>query len=443
MNDRFDLNDALIRVALSPATLTVAEDLAVEALADAIRGRIDDRPSRRSWWSSLELIGAPGLRPGLGRQALFVLLVLAITVALLVAVVGTRRPPIELGDGSQFHGGATRTGQMIGPGPVAPPTQLWTLQLDGGLQNTMPALGEGRLFVADGRGNIGVHDLTTGAAGWGRSLALPATSPAVADGILVIGAGDGLYGIDETSGAIRWSIASEREVSSAPAVVAGVAYAGFPEGTVVAVDVRTGAVLWRAPVGGSISRAVAVATGIVYAGDDTGQLHALDAADGRVMWSKDIGAGALSTPAVSDGMVVAGTGLGDGQAKHQVVALDAQTGDPRWTFPAPQGGELVIGGARGDVVYAVGLDGWVYAVRDGVSFWQFDTGGPIGSVGTIYGGLLYISSSIGHIVALDIEGGTRVWSVSVDGDPGPVVVADGRMYLGTALGQLVAFGPAP
>ncbi len=436
MNARFDLTDELIRRALTPP-----EDDAMAGLAQAIRSDVDLTPQRRHIWAPLRTFAGPFGPPRTLRLAL-ILLVAALAIALMLALAGSRRPALQLGDGSMFHGGPARTGEMVGPGPAAAPTQLWAVDLPGPLANSMPALKDGHLFVADGRGNVGVYDPGTGSGGWTRSLPHPATSPAAADGVLIVGAGDGLYGVDETSGGITWMIRSDGPVTSHPAIVEHVAYAGFPDASVVAVDVKTGSVRWRRTIDGPITKALAVADGLVFAGDDAGQVAALDATDGTVRWSRSLGGGTLSSPAVSGGAVRISTGLGPEATDHRLYALDVRSGDILWSFEAPTKATLYVGAASsGGVTFAVSEDGHVYAVKDGGGLaWSFDTGGPVGSVGTISSGLLYVSSSAGRIFALDLLTGRDAWSVPVKGDPGPVIVADGRMYVGTSLGQLTAFG---
>lgn len=436
MSGQVHLTDALLRAALTPA------DDDVTGLASGIRSAIADTPQRRPWWTPFRPLIGP-VAPRWVRFAVTMLVVGALLAGLLLVVVGSRRPSVLPGDGSMFHGSPARTGVVAGAGPIAPPELLWNAPLPGPLANESPALQGGRLFVADGQGHVGEYDTGTGANEWSLPLARPATSPASADGVLVVAAGDGVHGIDEQTHDARWEIPSTEAVRSPVAVVSGVAIVGLPDGSVVAADVQSGATRWRTAIGGHFTRALAVADGVVFAGDDEGTLTALDGADGHVIWSRQLGDGALSSTAVSGGVVFAATGLDHGGADHVLHAVDRETGTDVWTFEAPTGATLYVGGVHAGVVYAVSLDGFVYAIADGEERWRFDTGAAIGSVATISGDLIYVSSSQGRIYALDLASGASRWDVPVDGDPGPVVVSDGRLYVGTTLGRLYAFAESP
>jgi eukaryotic-like serine/threonine-protein kinase len=299
------------------------------------------------------------------------------------------------------------------------------------------------LYVADGRGNVGVYDAGTGAAGWARPLPKPAASPAIADGILVVGAGDGLYGLDAASGTTVWKLATQAPVLSAPAIVDGTVYAGLPDGTLVALDLRSGVTRFQTiPLGGPIERAPAVAEGSVFAGADGGTFASFDSASGALRWTRALGGGQVSTPAARDGIVYVTSGLDHPEMQHVLFALDAATGNIRWTFGAPGGEALYVGAVGPDLVYGVSLDGHVYALRAGTQAWEVDGGASIGSVATLSQGALYVCASDGTILAVDATSSAILWTVAVDGGPGPAIVADRRLWVGTDLGVLAAFGAA-
>jgi outer membrane protein assembly factor BamB len=306
----------------------------------------------------------------------------------------------------------------------------------------MPAFTDGHLYVADGQGNVAVFDAATGVPGWTRKLPKPAGSPAYSDGMLVVGAGDGIYALDPVSGAPRWKLATRDPVESSPAIDHGTVYVGLPDGSLAAIDLKSGSLRWQTPIGGAIKRAPAVGDGLVFAGGDGGTFAAVSAGNGGVVWQKTLGPGQVSTPAVRDGVVYVASGLDERAAPHTLSAFRAGDGVAQWAFAAPSGDALYVGSVGPELVYIVGLDGNVYAVRGGVVRWRHDAGAPIGSVATLSEGILYVSVSDGTIEALDADSGEDRWSVRVRGDPGPVIVDHGSLYVGTALGQLAAFSEA-
>lgn len=434
MTDRMRLTDDLIRVALTPPA--DGADIGLDA---AIRVAVDQTAQRRYWWTALSRWFGP-LGPSRELRAAGALAALIALLLGVAIIVGTRQPT-RLGDGSMFHGGPGRTGEMVGPGPVSGGSILWSVPITGPLINTMPALDGERLFVADGRGNVGVYLTATGATGWSQTLPRPATSPAIADGVLVIGAGDGVHALDAGTGAERWYVETENPVASAPAIVASQVFVGLPDGTMTAIDLRSGVVRWRTPVSGPISRAASFGNGLTFAGGEGGAFAAVRVADGSLVWRVSLGAGDLASSAFRDGVVYTASGV-DSSAAHVLFALDAATGTERWHFASPGGGSLFVGAVGPDLMYAVGLDGIVYALRDGAVIWSFDAAAPIGSVASLTGGLLYVSISDGRIAALDASTGARRWEVSVAGDPGPTIAAQGRLYVGTSVGILAAIAEA-
>jgi outer membrane protein assembly factor BamB len=431
---RLALTDELIRRSLTPP-----EDGASAGLGALIRDAIEEVPQRRPWWTWLRPIMGPfGPSPALRAIAIIALLAL---LALAMFIVGSRQPVPTLGDGSMFHGGAARTGEMLGPGPAEPPAVLWEITLDGPLANTMPALAQGNLFVGDGRGHVTIVDTATGSRGWTRELPRPVTSPAIGGDIVVVSAGDGVYGLDPSSGMILWRLATDAAVESSAAIVGSTGYVGLPSGDLVAIDLRTGTVTWRASIGGRVTRAPGVADGLAFVGGEGGRVATVDVETGTVRWRGALGEGQVSTPGIRDGVVYVASGLDRTDVPHAFHALAAADGHELWRFTPPSGKALSVGAVGPGHVYAVSLDGSVYALRtDGTVAWAQDIGSPIGSVATLSHGILYVSASDGTIAALDEATGDVIWTTSVRGDPGPALVSDGELYVGTALGRLLALG---
>jgi outer membrane protein assembly factor BamB len=437
MSNGLRLSDDLIRIALTPP-----DDDAMAGLGQEIRELVTETRPRRYWWTPLRpILGPFGPPPALRVAALLV--TLAALIALLAfAIAGSPRPSL-LGDGTMFHGGAARTGEMAGPGPARGAEVAWTAPLGGPLSNGMPALAGDHLYVADGQGNVAVFDAATGAPGWTKKLPKPACSPAYSMGILVIGAGDGVYALEAVSGATRWHLPTGYPVASSPAVDQGNVYIGLPDGSLAAIDLQSGSVRWRTTIGGAVKRAPAVGDGLVFVGGDGGSFAAVRATDGAVVWRQPLGPGQVSTPAVRDGVVYVASGLDETAAPHMLSAFRASDGAPQWMFGAPSGAALYVAAIGPDLAYAVGLDGSINALSDGVVRWSHQTSGAIGSVATLSQGVLYVSVSDGTIKALDAGTGQLRWSVRVKGGPGPVIVDRGRLYVGTDLGQLVAFSETP
>jgi len=146
-----------------------------------------------------------------------------------------------------------------------------------------------------------------------------------------------------------WTYHAQRWITSQPTVADGLVYAGSWSGRVVALDVRNGSVRWSAQLGSSpdqfygqtrgVTSSVVVANGVAYADSGSCRAGAFDARTGRVLWERTICSTArnddtYASPAVGDGLALFAIDmLGDRPTdRGHIVALDARTGDVRWTL---------------------------------------------------------------------------------------------------------------
>jgi alcohol dehydrogenase (cytochrome c) len=145
----------------------------------------------------------------------------------------------------------------------------------------------------------------------------------------------------------------EAPIESSAVVVGGVLYITEPPSTVTALDARLGTKIWswspRLPerlytIGVHRSnRGVAVLGDTVYVGTLDAHLVALDAATGEVRWSTHVddnghGYAMTGAPRVLNGKVVVGISGGDVDIRGYIDAYDAKTGKRLWrthTIPAP------------------------------------------------------------------------------------------------------------
>ena len=94
----------------------------------------------------------------------------------------------------------------------------------------------------------------------------------------------------------------------------------------------------------------------VYVGSDDDKVYALDAATGQLRWSYTTGDEVVSGPAVAGGTVYVGSD------DDKVYALNAATGHLRWSYTT--GGVVVSGPAvAGGTVYVGSDDHKVYALN--------------------------------------------------------------------------------
>jgi serine/threonine-protein kinase len=219
-------------------------------------------------------------------------------------------------------------------------TERWAARRIGGIKSWETADKVVHTYIDD-QGNVKALDVATGTKKWdleGRY----AQELWTADGmVLTSGSTDsaGIYALDAATGTQRWQF----PVSSTWAVEVGGGAAYFV-GTldlkvaVQALDARTGKRKWSAPpeannLGGSSLRA---ARGALYVNGST-LTHALNASTGRTKWSIDTADHDNLVMEVGAGVVY----VGETTADPHVQALDAATGNRRWTS-AVAGSDLLI-----------------------------------------------------------------------------------------------------
>jgi outer membrane protein assembly factor BamB len=226
--------------------------------------------------------------------------------------------------------------------------------------------------------------------------------------------GEQALGVDNADDLhVAWSVDKDPAAFGASPVVAnGVVYIGSLSNTnsahLYAFDAQTGAQRWRVGTG-QISNAVAVVDGTVYASEDDGQVHTYDASTGAPGWTSSYEWGQNVT--VAGGAVY-------GTFGSAVIAIDAATGQRRWTY-GPMGDDQDsydhTSTAYADgVVYALGfqrlhaLDAATGALR-----WSVAPGGRIGGPSVVDGRVYYGAYLSPALVAVDATTGAPHWSHTI------------------------------
>ncbi len=184
------------------------------------------------------------------------------------------------------------------------------------------------------------------------------------------------------------------------------------------------------------------AHGLVYAGDDGGTLHALDVKSGRERWTFRAGA------AIRSRALVVGNDLFLSADDGLVRRLDARSGKLRWEarvestvvrYPLDDpktiwdrfGADPVLGGG---LLYVGTHDGRLVALDpgDGKRRWQFESGGAVLAAPLVAGGRACFGSLDGNVYAVDAVTGALEWKFDTKA---PVVstpaLAGDRVIVGT------------
>jgi outer membrane protein assembly factor BamB/predicted phosphodiesterase len=244
----------------------------------------------------------------------------------------------------------------------------------------------------------------------------------------------GVVALDLASGAVRWRVRTQKPVRGGLAYVSGVLVTTQIDGLVLALDASTGREVWRrelsrgfAPQAGAVFSPPAVDGTTLIVGHQR-KLAALDAATGNVRWTADpVPSGVNSQSAAA---VAVGSGIAVGSFHRElegIIAFDAKTGLRIWSHAGEDA--VAVNAApviSGQKVFVVSGATDVTALDvAGTVLWHTKleaTGFSWGnaSVGTPALGkdLLIVPTMYGHLVALDAASGRERWRYNAE--PGPL-----------------------
>ncbi|BDG06517.1 outer membrane protein assembly factor BamB family protein [Anaeromyxobacter oryzae] len=324
--------------------------------------------------------------------------------------------------------------------PIAPIQPLEAAPLEAGGAVVDPATG----IVVFGTRDGWLHALRKdGTVAWElRGNGAFNGPPAIEGDTVYAGASDGrLYAIAIATGKERWRYEAKEELATRPAIVEGTVFVMSLQDTLFAVDARTGAWKWhhrREPRAGFSIRGAAgaaVRAGVAYAGYSDGWVAAVDASNGRVIWEKPVAP-------QGDYLDVDGLQVEDGRVfvaaySGAVLALDAKTGDTVWTFRTPGAARVAV---RGGLVVAVTVSSVVGLARDnGARLWATPLHGAPTAPPLFAGSWIVVPAGTGGLRFLEPASGRtlRVFDPGSGVSSAPGVLGS-RMYVLSNAGGLFA-----
>ncbi|MBK3646626.1 PQQ-binding-like beta-propeller repeat protein [Streptomyces sp. MBT33] len=362
-----------------------------------------------------------------------------------VRAAAVKAPPPEAAlaaSWSKARPGVNGTDPAVGPAvpaPALPETAAgwrpWRFRMSNDVWGT-PAVSGDLVYVT----SFEVHALDVATGRRRFKTRDVAWSMAVADGRIHASDGPTLFALDCREGADLWRLSTDAWVYSLNAD-RGTVVTGTRGGGVQAWEASNGQKLWEltgaqtdfeSPEAGP-----AVHEGTVYVWQDA-RLRALDARTGDERWSYPIG-----DAASCGGVPVRVTHAPDGyvyvSAGTRVLALDIANGHVKWHFEAPAvflsppafaPGPAVTGGG----IYLADYLGTVYALdaADGRDRWRIATESrsSIDPV-LVAAGHVHVGSGKG-LYTLDAVTGTPKWRFQAGGDiVGAPAVAEGRIHFGS------------
>jgi outer membrane protein assembly factor BamB len=267
---------------------------------------------------------------------------------------------------------------------------------------------------------------------------------------LYVASADGrLTALNRITGEVRWTSDLHEELTTTPTISGTRIYVMSSEESVTAVEAETGKSVWkfhRDPPAGFTIRGNArprVSHGSVFAGFADGSIVALGTADGVAKWVRSVsGTGEyldvddLQAPEDDERVYAASTRAG-------IVALDGATGNPLWTAPLPGANHVLVDGPR---VYATGRGALVSLGRtDGKALWKLPLGNDrYATPPAVSSGVVLVALERGALMAVDGLTGRRRGAF----DPGSgfsaaVLAIPGAAFVVSNAGVLFSLGLLP
>ncbi len=210
-------------------------------------------------------------------------------------------------------------------------------------------------------------------------------------------------------------------------------------GRVESLSLENGRRVWKTETDLNLSAGPGVGEGLVLIGTSNGQLVALDETTGEQRWLIDVPSEVLAVPRAQLGIVIVQTVDGD------LTGYDAATGERRWNFDRTEP-VLTLRGTSSplvidDVVLAGFASGKLVAldVKTGRQIWEASVAVPSGRSEierlvdldadvVVRDNVLYVVGFQGHLAAVDLRGGSVLWSREMSAYAG-LAVDDRQVYV--------------
>ncbi|WP_157762570.1 outer membrane protein assembly factor BamB family protein [Nocardia yamanashiensis] len=256
------------------------------------------------------------------------------------------------------------------------------------------------------------------------------------------------------SGTIVWRYGLENEQLRALRYSNGVVLADTGTG-ITGIDAKTGKKLWQATIAGpGIDRHAFITEGTLYlcgAEPDGERAIALDAVSGQRKWTFDAPADTalIGIHGLRDGIAYLFT-LNRATAHHEILAVDTTTRAIRWTAPCPTDNTALHIPATGALIYSSRENGGDLIAFDtennGATVWskQDDPTAAATTIATgLVAGVILATDGSRIVSALDPKTGAQLWKTPELATPADTFFADADTYYRCDGAKLQALRPGP
>ena len=312
-----------------------------------------------------------------------------------------------------------------------------------------PVVAENRIYLGDLNGRFLALALETGKTLWEFNSpdsgfpAAAAISTQTDEPLVVVGDDLGtLRAFDSQTGALRWSVTTDGEISGGPTILMDhdppVVLVGSQDATLLCLELASGKTIWSHEIADQIRCSPTVGHApagprVFLAGCD-GSLHVIDALTGAAVTAIPLGGPTGTTPAVLGSQVFFGTEGGRFFAVNFVDGVVDWQQQPAASAPAYRASAavaegVVVVGSRGRVLEA-------FATSDGSRLWRQPFAGrldaspimlqAIPAAAAAPAPVVLAADAAGRIAMLRLTDGIPCWEFDAGGSfvGSPAVVAN-------------------
>ncbi|MEX0937061.1 MAG: PQQ-binding-like beta-propeller repeat protein [Pirellulales bacterium] len=350
------------------------------------------------------------------------------------------QPAAESADWPVFRGDAQATGVARTTLPENP-RLLWSRKFEDSAFETAPVIVEGVIYVGDYKGVVHALKLGDGSSLWKHETGLGiAAAAAVREGRVYVGDIQGKFVcLSAEDGTKIWETEAGAEINGGANFHGLNVLFGSQDATLYCLNALTGESVWEHQIADQIRCSPTIVEGRAFLAGCDGKLHIIDVEKGTSTGDVAIDAPTGSTPAAVGDFIYFGTEGGT------LFCINWKQAEVAWKYQSPRSNQpirssaavhdgLVVFGSRDRQIHA--LD-----AASGDAKWTFPTRGQVDGSPVIVGERAFIGSADGRLYGLSLANGENVWTYDAGGRfIASPAVAESRLVIGSDDGTLYCFG---
>ena len=342
-------------------------------------------------------------------------------------------------DWLSFRGNPQLTGVATGelPGNLE---LLWAFETEDAIESTAAIVSE-TVYVGSLDGYLYAINLENGGLKWKYQVSSEIkSSPTVFGNVVYFGDGMGVFhAVDAQTGESRWTFETEAEIISSTNVAQDRLLFGSYDQFLYCLSAKDGSLVWKFETEGYVHGTPAIVNGAVVVSGCDGYLRIINIANGVEQQKIALGDYVAASPAILNNRAYAGT------FGNQVLCAGLASSEILWGYEHPERHFPFYASAAvtTDLLVIGGRDKMVHALNSqtGEPLWTYPAKSRVDSSPVIVGERVFFGTVGGELVGLHLNSGEKVWEFVVGAAmiASPSVV-DGKLVIGADDGRIYCFG---